>query len=149
MRIRSARSVLRLSSFAVLAAGLALASAAPVRADPARDAILADLAAKAKAADPGFAGFSAERGKALFLDRHAGGKPETPSCTTCHTEDPRARGKTRVGKAIEPMAVSVNPSRFTDARKVEKWFRRNCRSVLGRVCTAREKGDFITFMMSR
>ncbi|MFQ5468155.1 MAG: DUF1924 domain-containing protein [Kiloniellaceae bacterium] len=134
---------------AALAAGFILTAAAPARAEPGRDAILADLAAQAKAADAGFAGFSAERGKALFSTRHAGGKPETPACTTCHTNDPRNRGKTRVGKVIEPMAVSLTPSRFTEARKVEKWFRRNCRSVLGRVCTPREKGDYITFMMSR
>jgi len=134
---------------AVLAACFILAAAAPGRAEPARDAILADLATQAKAADAGFSGFSAERGKALFSTRHAGGKPETPACTTCHTNNPRNRGKTRVGKVIEPMAISANPSRFTDAKKVKKWFRRNCRSVLGRVCTPREKGDYITFMMSR
>ena len=139
----------RMLPLAALAVGLVLTAATPGRAEPARDAILADLAAQAKAADAGFAGFSAERGRALFATRHAGGKPKTPSCATCHTKDPRARGKTRVGKVIEPMAVSANPSRFTDARKVAKWFRRNCRSVLGRVCSAREKGDFITFMMSR
>jgi len=142
------RASIRLLSVAALAAGLVVA-ATPGRADPARDAILADLAAQAKAADPGFTGFSAARGETLFSTRHTGGKPQTPSCTTCHTKDPRALGKTRVGKVIQPMAISANPSRFTDAHKVAKWFRRNCRSVLGRVCTAREKGDYITFMMSR
>ena len=142
------RASIRLLSVAALAAGLVVA-ATPGRADPARDAILADLAAQAKAADPGFTGFSAARGETLFSTHHTGGKPQTPSCTTCHTKDPRALGKTRVGKVIQPMAISANPSRFTDAHKVAKWFRRNCRSVLGRVCTAREKGDYITFMMSR
>ncbi len=94
-------------------------------------------------------GFSAERGRAFYLARHAGGKPETPSCTTCHTESPRNAGRTRAGKVIEPLALSRSPQRFHDAKKVEKWFRRNCRSVLGRNCTPLEKGDFITFMMSQ
>ncbi len=44
------------------------------------------------------------------------------------------------------MAVSRSPERFTDPDKVAKWFARNCDTVLGRPCTAREKGDFITFM---
>ena len=44
------------------------------------------------------------------------------------------------------MAVSVTPERFTDAAKVEKWFGRNCNTVLGRECTALEKGDFITYL---
>ena len=111
--------------------------------------LLESYATGAKAADPGFVGFSAERGKALFLGKFSTGRPETPSCTTCHTENPKAIGQTRAGKNIEPMAVSVNPKRYTDLKKVEKWFRRNCDNVLGRSCTPVEKGNFITFMMSQ
>jgi hypothetical protein len=47
------------------------------------------------------------------------------------------------------MAVSTNPVRFTDAKDVEKRFGRDCKNVLGRACTAREKGDFITFLASQ
>ena len=119
---------------------LALATAPVAFAGP-REQIIAALKAQA-----GGASFSAERGKALFMGRHTGGKPETPSCTTCHTTNLRGMGRTRAGKPIEPMAVSANPNRFTDPAKVEKWFRRNCRSVLGRECTAREKGDVLTFL---
>ena len=118
------------------------------------------------AANPAFAGdttpadqiarFSAEagqpadaaRGKALFTANHTGGKPDTPSCTTCHTNDPRKGGKARTGKAIEPMAPSANPARFTDTAKVDKWFGRNCNSVLGRDCTALEKADVIAWLAS-
>ncbi len=89
---------------------------------------------------------SAERGKALFGANAGGGKPDTPSCTTCHGASALTTGMTRAGKVIEPMAVSKNPERFTDHKKVSKWFRRNCRSVLGRECTPQEKGDFLTFM---
>ena len=47
------------------------------------------------------------------------------------------------------MAVSANPKRYTNKADVEKWFKRNCKQVLGRECTPAEKGDFITFMMSQ
>ena len=127
---------------------LALA-AADAMADPSRDAILAALASMAKQADPGFAGFSAARGEAFWTATHTGGKPDTPSCTTCHTNDPTKAGQTRAGKAIEPMAVSVNPKRFTDAEAVTKWFTRNCNSVLGRDCTAAEQGDVLTYLSSK
>jgi Domain of unknown function (DUF1924) len=118
-------------------------------ADPARDAILAALATKAKSDDPAFTGFSAEAGKAFWFAKQSGGKADTPFCTTCHTQDPKASGKTRAGKAIEAMAVSATPRRFTDAAEVEKWFLRNCNGVLGRECTATEKGNVITYLSSQ
>ncbi len=119
------------------------------QAGPAQKAVLEHFAALAKNADTGFQGFSAERGKKLFFDQHSGGKPETPSCTTCHGTDPTKSGRTRAGKEIKPMALSRTPERFSDLKKVEKWFRRNCRNVMGRECTPLEKGDFITFMANQ
>ena len=59
----------------------------PTLANDARQAILDGLAAAA-----GGAGFSADAGKALFLGSHSGGNPDTPSCSTCHTNDPRNQG---------------------------------------------------------
>lgn len=130
--------------------GLALLLALPAAAEAApQDAVMAALTQQAKAADPAFAGFSAANGKALFIATHQGGKPDTPSCTTCHTKDVTASGKTRAGKAIEPMAVSANPKRFTDMAEVEKWFGRNCNSVLGRACTPQEQGDVATWLISQ
>jgi hypothetical protein len=104
---------------------------------------------EAKASDPGFSRFSAERGEHLFRTNFSTGKPDTPSCTTCHTTDPRKTGQTRAGKDIEPMAASANSERYSDQAKTEKWFGRNCNNVLGRECTATEKGDFITFMLAQ
>jgi mono/diheme cytochrome c family protein len=134
-----------LSRFMVLAALTVMqtAQAAP------RDDILGGYAAQAKAEDAAFTGFSAARGEALYRDRHTGGKADSPSCTSCHGENTRAAGRTPVGKAIDPVAVSVAPTRYTDAAKVEKWFRRNCREVLGRECSAREKGDWLAFMITQ
>lgn len=123
-----------------IAVALALAGVAAA-AGP-RDAIIASYASAA--GEP----FSAERGKALFMGTHSGGKPDTPSCTTCHTGKLTGPGQTRAGKAIEPMAVSANPQRYTDAAFVEKWFGRNCNSVLGRECTPLEKGDLLTWLSS-
>ena len=123
--------------------------AADAAADPGRDAIVATLATEAKQADPAFAGFSAAQGEAFWIASHTSGKPDTPSCTTCHTADPTKAGQTRAGKEIAPMAVSLTPTRFTVAETVAKWFTRNCNSVLGRECTAAEKGDVITYLSSK
>ncbi len=88
---------------------------------------------------------SAARGEALYRSEHAG-KHGPQSCASCHTANPRQAGQTRIGKRIEPLAPSANPERFTDAAKVEKWFRRNCMDVLQRECSAREKGDLIAWL---
>lgn len=119
------------------------ASAAP------RDDILRSLDSAARAADPAFTGFSAARGQTLHTQAFAGGKADTPACTSCHGATPRSSGRTPAGKAVEPMALSLSPSRYSDAAKVDKWFTRNCRDVLGRECTPREKGDWLSFMFSQ
>lgn len=119
-------------------------------ADPARDAILADYAAQARAADKGFAGFSAQRGEALFRTGWNGGDARTPACTSCHTADPRKIGQNaKTGRPIDPIAVSANPARFKDKSQVEKHFARDCKGVLGRECTDLEKGDYVMFMAAQ
>ena len=133
----------------VLLISLGLLAGADVSADPRRDAILAALLAQAQKDEPGLAGFSAERGAAFYQANHKGGKEGIASCTFCHGSSPQGKGQTRAGKAIEPMAVSRNPARYTNQDDVEKWFTRNCNDVLGRACTAKEKGDFITYMMGQ
>lgn len=129
----------------LLTAALSLSLASSAMAGPREDQ-LAHYAITAKAADPTFAGFSAVRGKALYVQAFTGGKPDTATCATCHGRDPRTPGRALTGKTIEPMAVSASPARYTDPAKVEKWFKRNCTEVMGRECTAREKGDWLSFM---
>lgn len=129
----------------LLTAALSLSLASASMAGP-REDLVAQYASAAKAADPAFAGFSAVRGKALYLQAFTGGKPDTTSCTSCHGSDPRAPGRTPTGKTIEPVALSASPTRYTDPAKVEKWFKRNCTEVMGRECSAREKGDWLSFM---
>jgi hypothetical protein len=124
---------------------VALILSTPVAAGP-RDALLTQYAAEAKVATPAFSAFSAARGKTLHSQTFVGGKADTPACVSCHGSDPRAAGRTPSGKAVEAMAVSVTPTRYRDAAKVEKWFRRNCNEVLGRACSPQEKGDWLTYM---
>ena len=122
---------------------LTFACATPVLAQTPKDFI--DLrAAEAAAADSSFSGFDARRGKSIFTTRHGDW-----ACTSCHTENPAAVGKHAVTeKTIQPLAPAANPERFTSTKKVDKWFRRNCHDVLKRACSAQEKGDVLTYLLS-
>lgn len=103
------------------------------------------MASYATAASPGFTP-SAERGRALYSKKFSV-SDTMPACTACHTDNPRQAGKHVVtGKAVQPMAPGANPERFTDSKKAEKWFRRNCSEVVGRECTPGEKADFIAYL---
>ena len=110
--------------------------------------LLKQYEVQAKQENTAFAGFSAERGANFFKAERTHSDGKKVSCATCHTADPRNQGKTRANKVIEPMATIANPQRFTDAAKVEKWFGRNCKDVLERVCIAQEKGDYIQYLIS-
>ena len=69
------------------------------------------------------------------------------SCTSCHGKQPVLFGRhAKTGKAIEPMAPSVNPGRFQSAKKIEKWFLRNCKWTYGRECSTQEKADILTWL---
>lgn len=113
-----------------------------------RDELLAHYATTAKQTSASFSGFSATRGEKLYVTKFTSGKAETPSCTHCHTDNPRSVGRTPTGKTIEPVALSASPMRYNDPIKVEKWFKRNCNEVLGRECTPLEKGDWLSYMIS-
>lgn len=78
--------------------------------------------------------------------KHDGEFPDR-SCTSCHTKDLTADGKhVKTGKVILPMAPSSNAERFTDSKKVEKWFKRNCLWTMDRECTAQEKANFLVYI---
>ena len=100
---------------------------------------------KEAAGTPGFNGFSAARGEQFFKAKHG----KEWSCSSCHTDNPAAPGKhANTGKDIQPLAPSASAERFTDMAKVEKWFKRNCNDVLGRVCTPLEKGDVLSYLLA-
>ncbi|MBU0622719.1 MAG: DUF1924 domain-containing protein [Gammaproteobacteria bacterium] len=104
-----------------------------------------DEFAESARSTPGFQGFSAANGEQFFKATHG----NDWSCASCHTENPASSGKhAKTSKLIKPMAPLVNPERFTDPAKVEKWFKRNCNDVLERACTAQEKGDVLTYLLT-
>lgn len=103
------------------------------------------MARYARQAGVAVTALSPARGEALYRTEHPGRSGQV-SCASCHGASPKQAGQTRVGKRIEPLAPAANPQRFTDAAKVEKWFRRNCQDVLRRECSAQEKGDFIAWL---
>jgi cytochrome c553 len=87
----------------------------------------------------------AERGKAFFASRHGG----EWSCSTCHNAPPTQEGKHPVtGKTVPVLAPAFNDKAFTDTAKVDKWFRRNCKDVASRECTAQEKADVLAYLLT-
>jgi len=87
----------------------------------------------------------AERGRVFFTSRHGG----EWSCASCHGERPTGVGRHAVtAKSIDPLAPAFNPRAFTDERRVEKWFRRNCKDVAQRECTPGEKADVLAWLQS-
>ncbi len=94
--------------------------------------------------------FSAQGVQALWEKKVPAKDGKLRSCSTCHGADLTKSGKhARSGKHIDPMALSVNPGRFSKAKKIRKWFKRNCKWAWGRECTAQEKGDFLRFFASQ
>lgn len=88
---------------------------------------------------------SASRGEQFFNAKHG----KEWSCASCHESPPNHETKHIVtGKVIKPLSPNVNPARFTDEAKVDKWFKRNCNDVLGRECTAQEKADVLSWLMT-
>lgn len=92
--------------------------------------------------------FSAQAGEKLWNQELTGARTnDKRSCATCHHANLAETGKhAETGKPIKPMKPAVNPERLTDAKKIEKWFLRNCKWTYGRECTAQEKGDILTFI---
>lgn len=87
----------------------------------------------------------AERGRAFFVQRHGGDW----SCASCHGNLPTAPGRHAVtGKPLGPLAPAFNPKALSDARRVEKWLRRNCTDVLWRECSPGEKADVLAWLRS-
>ena len=131
------------NKFGVLVLLLALSAAATARAESVVT-LMADYASQAAGSAPGFTP-SAERGRIFFTHKWDVAH-RMPSCSTCHGSDLMQEGKHVItGRRIAPMSPRANAERFTDAAKAKKWFRRNCKEVVGRECTAAEKADLLKF----
>ena len=133
--------------------------------------ILDAYAEQARASDPAFSGFSAERGEAFYREPHVIKGAGVWSCASCHLKDPRyavrahhtdipcrachvihdwehpdpKHAKKRV---IDPFAPSANAIRLTDAHRVDNFLKLNCLLLMRRECTTQEKGDVIAYLMS-
>jgi hypothetical protein len=90
---------------------------------------------------------SPERGRQLFTTVQK--NTFDWSCSSCHGPVPTGQGRHDLShKPIAPLAPAANPSRFTDAKRVEGWFRTNCTDVVGRDCSAQEKADVLSWLIS-
>lgn len=123
----------------------------PAHADVASAQKLADkYAAIAKNIDPNSKGLSAEAGRAFYTKEiTVNGVKGKISCSACHTDNPANAGEDiNTKKKIKSLAPAVEPKRFSNIEKVEKNFDKHCLDVIKRDCTAQEKGDYITYLIS-
>lgn len=128
----------RAATTLLLAAACWLAAPAASAGDTSPAAQASQWATQAGGAD-------AARGERFFTTTHG----KKWSCASCHKAPPVTTGKhAGTGKIIKPLAPAFNPEAFTETRRVEKWFRRNCNDVLGRECTPREKADVLAWLVS-
>lgn len=103
--------------------------------------LLAEYTAKAGApAQP-------ERGQRFFNTNF--GREFGWSCASCHGAVPTKPGADELTKkVIGAMAPASNPARFTDRAKTEHQFRLNCKDVIGRDCSAAEKADVLSWLLT-
>jgi hypothetical protein len=91
---------------------------------------------------------SAEAGRAFYIKK-VSYKGRVFSCSDCHGDNPANMGEhSTTGNPIKPLAPSANPNRFSDVSKSETNFAKHCQQVYGRNCSAQEKGDFITYLLT-
>lgn len=77
-------------------------------------------------------------GKAPFTER---------SCKACHTSNLKQKGEhVRTHKILKPLAPSVNQASLSKTKKVNKWFKRNCKWTTGTECSAQVKADILAFI---
>lgn len=134
------KAILRCWPFA-LAATLAAALPAGAAPDTTPEKLLAEYTAKAGAPP------SPIRGQKLYGTNF--GRDLGLSCASCHSDAPTRRGRHALTeKPIAPLAPAANAKRFTDRTAVELNFRMNCNDVVGRECSAAEKADVLSWLLS-
>lgn len=91
---------------------------------------------------------NAQRGEQFWNKTFNGQTPFTErSCKSCHTANLKNKGKhVRTGKVLKPLAPSVNQTSFSNVKKVNKWFIRNCKWTTGKECDAQVKADILAFI---
>lgn len=105
--------------------------------------------ASAKHDNPDYAGPTAADGKFFFNRKIKLGNGKEMACASCHTANPADEGKHIVtGKAIRPLSPVVNAKRFEDFEKVQEKFTQHCKDIIGSDCTAAEKANYITYLLT-
>lgn len=91
---------------------------------------------------------SADDGKAFYTSKQmVNGK--NIACNSCHTDNPSNKGKhSESGKEIQPMSPAVNPKRFAVLNESEKGFAKHCKDLYGKDCSAKDKGNFIAYLLT-
>ena len=111
---------------------------------------LNSLENEVKKENSNFKGFDKKRGEKIFTSKHIGKKGKEISCVSCHTNNFTQNGENIfTGKVIKPLSPKVNPKRFTNLKTIKKWLKRNFKDVYKREGTALEKGDVITYILSK
>ena len=120
----------------------------PVQADvDGAKQLVKQYAALVKGVDPAYK-LNAEAGRAFYIKKHEVNGKQI-SCMDCHTDNPANAGKhVKTGKSIASLSPSVNPERFSNMKKTEEQFDEHCVDVLSRGCTSKEKGDYITYLLT-
>ncbi len=96
-----------------------------------------------------FAGPSAEEGKAFFNNKVKAANGKEMACASCHTANPADNGKNvETGKVIKPLSPVINAKRFSDFDKVEAKFTQHCEDILGHDCTAAQKANYISYVIT-
>jgi hypothetical protein len=118
-------------------------------ADTAND-YLNSLKNEIKKENPSFKDFDINEGEKIFTSKHIGKKGKEISCTTCHSDNLQKSGENVfTGKIIEPLSQKVNKNRFTDIATIEKWLKRNFNDVYNREGSLVEKGNVMTYILSK
>lgn len=114
------------------------------------DDYLNTLKPLAKQENPNFSGFDAKRGEMIFTSTHMGKKGKEISCVSCHGNDfTKSHENIFTGKIIEPLSPKANPTRLSDVKTIDKWLKRNFNDVYNREGTNLEKGDVLTYILSK
>ena len=123
---------------AILATQLSLAQAEPAAVNEVMNQFITQGASTG----------NAEKGKILWNTSYNGQAPFTErSCQDCHGKDLTQPGKhVRTGKLIKPLAPSANKTSLNEAKKINKWFKRNCKWTLDRECNTQEKADILSYI---
>lgn len=111
--------------------------------------LVAKYSAAAKKANPAYTGPSAIAGQLFFNQKIMLQNGKEIACASCHTSNPANPGKNIItGKTIFPLSPSIDQRRFSNLDKVEDQFTQHCNDILGDDCTAKEKADYIAYLLT-